>query len=121
MRQEIGPTRYSAENQPILGRPRTPREGGPRRSTSPSHCLATVSSGEMPFESRQNQLPKRARRVSEPQPREGSIHHYQQGCQVLPAEQLPRSLGLSRERRGELGRSDPFVTALREPSRLEQL
>src|SRR5207249_4351421 len=121
MRQEIGPTRYSAESQPILGRPMTPRGGGPRRSTSPSHCLATVSSGELLFESRQNQLPMRARRVSEPQSREGSIHHYQQGCHVLLAEQLPRNLGLGRERRAELGRSGPFVTALREPSRLEQL
>src|SRR6266571_5571639 len=121
MRQEIGLKGYLAENQPILGRPMTPRGGGPRRSTSPSHCLATESSGEMPFESRQNQLPMRARRVSEPRPREDSILHCQQGRQVLPAVQLHRSLGSGREQRAELGRSCLFVTALQEPSRLERL
>src|SRR2546426_6654573 len=119
MRQEIGPIGYSAENQPILGRSMTPRGGEPRRLTSPSRCLATGSSGAMPFESRQNQLPMRARRVSEPQSKEGLIHHYQQGRQVPPAKLLPRSPGLGQERRAELGRSGPFVTALQEPSRWE--
>src|SRR5213594_2029055 len=121
MRQEIGPIGYSAENQPILGRSMTPRGGEPRRLTSPSRCLATGSSGTMPFESRQNQLPMRARRVSEPQSKEGSIHRYQQSCQVLLAERPPRSLGSGRGQGARLARSGPFVTALQEPSRSEQL
>src|SRR5436190_23173486 len=121
MRQEIGPTRDSAENQPILERPMTPRGEGPLRPTSPNHSPAMVSSGEMPFESRQNQLPMRARRILERQPRQGSIRHYQQGRLVLPAEQHPRNLGSGPEQHAELGRSCLFVTALQEPSKLEQL
>src|SRR6266481_3965337 len=121
MRQGIGTTHYWPGNQPIPERPATPQGGGTRRLASPSHSPVEASWGEMPFLSRQSRLPKRTRRILERQPREGLDHYCRQGRLVLLAEQRHRSPGRVRERLAELGRSDPFVTTLREPSRLERL
>src|SRR5712691_8334795 len=119
-RQEIETIRYSAETRSIPGKPTRQRGGELRLLASPFHCPAAESSEETPFENRRNQWPMRARRRAGPQPREGSNHHYPQDHLVLLAEQLPRSLGLDRERFAELGRHGPSVTARQEPSRLEQ-
>src|SRR5467141_3444878 len=121
MRQGIGTIHYSPGNQPTPERPTTPQEGGLRPPTSPSHSPATASWGEMPFLSRRSQLPMTTRRILGRQPREGSDHCCRQGRLVLLVEQRHQSPGRVRERLAELGRSDPFVTTLREPSRLERL
>src|SRR6266702_5456575 len=121
MRPWIGTTHPWPGNQPIPERPTPPYGGGTRRLASPSHSPVEVSRGEMPFLSRQSRLPKRTRRILERQPREGLDHYCRQGHLVLLTERHHRSPRRVRERLAELGRSDPFVTTLREPSRLERL
>src|SRR6266436_240335 len=121
MRQGIGTSHCWPGNRPIPERPMTPQGGELRRLASPSHSPAMASRGEMPFLSKQSRLPKRTRRILERQPREGSDHYCRQGRLVLLTERHHRSPGRVRERLVKLGRPYPFVTILREPSRLERL